>query len=71
MGTWGTGISSNDIYEDINYEFFDLYNQGIDVSEITKKLITDHKELIASREDQNNFWLTIAKAQWECKALDS
>ena len=29
MGTWGTGISSNDIYEDINYEFFELYNQGI------------------------------------------
>ena len=71
MGTWGTGISSNDVYEDINYEFFDLYNRGIDVSEITEKLMTDHKELIASPEDQNNFWLTIAKAQWECKALDS
>ena len=21
-------------------------------------------------EDQNNFWITIAKSQWECKSLD-
>jgi len=70
MGTWGTGISSNDIYEDINYEFFELYNQGMEVSAITEKLIKENKELIDSHEDQNNFWITIAKSQWECKALD-
>lgn len=70
MGTWGTGISSNDVYEDINYEFFELYNQGMEVSAITEKLIKENKELIDSHEDQNNFWITIAKSQWECKALD-
>ena len=70
MGTWGTGISSNDVYEDINYAFFELYNQGMEVSAITEKLITENKELIDSYEDQNNFWITIAKSQWECKALD-
>ena len=70
MGTWGTGISSNDIYEDINYEFFELYNQGMEVSAITEKLIKENIELIDSHEDQNNFWITIAKSQWECKALD-
>ena len=70
MGTWGTGISSNDIYEDINYEFFELYNQGMEVSAITEKLIEGNKELIDSYEDQNNFWITIAKSQWECKSLD-
>ena len=70
MGTWGTGISSNDIYEDINYEFFELYNQGMEVPAITEKLIKENKELIDSHEDQNNFWITIAKSQWECKSLD-
>ncbi|WP_299438314.1 hypothetical protein [uncultured Aquimarina sp.] len=70
MGTWGTGISSNDIYEDINYEFFELYNDGMEVIDITKKLIAENEELIDSYEDQNNFWITIAKCQWECKALD-
>lgn len=71
MGTWGTGITSNDVYEDIKYQFFDLYNQGLSVSEVTEKLINNNKDLIESHEDQNNFWITIAKAQWECKALDS
>lgn len=70
MGTWGTGISSNDVYEDINYEFFDLYNQGMDASAVTEKLIKENQELIHSVEDQNNFWFAIAKCQWECKALD-
>ncbi len=70
MGAWGTGISSNDVYEDINYEFFELYNEGMEVPAITQKLIKENKELISSHEDQNNFWITIAKSQWECKALD-
>ncbi|SFU67504.1 hypothetical protein SAMN05216480_112138 [Pustulibacterium marinum] len=70
MGSWGTGISSNDIYEDINYKFFELYNEGMEVSAITERLIKENKELIDSHEDQNNFWITIAKSQWECKALD-
>jgi hypothetical protein len=70
MGTWGTGISSNDVYEDINNQFFELYNQGMEVSSITEKLIKENKELINSPEDQNNFWITIAKSQWECKALN-
>ncbi len=71
MGTWGTGISSNDVYEDVNYEFFELYNQGLEVSEITAKIISENQDLINSPEDQNNFWITIAKGQWECKELDS
>jgi hypothetical protein len=28
MGAWGTAISSNDTYADIDEEFFDLYNDG-------------------------------------------
>lgn len=70
MGAWGTGISSNDVYEDIYYEFFELYNQGLEVPTITEKIIADNPNLIDSYEDHNNFWITIAKAQWECKSLD-
>lgn len=70
MGSWGTGITSNDTYEDINHDFFELYNQGLNVPKITERLIKENQELIDSHEDQNDFWITIAKAQWECKALD-
>ncbi|KQB39851.1 hypothetical protein RCH33_1948 [Flavobacterium daejeonense] len=70
MGAWGTAISSNDTYADIYSEFFDLYNDGIDVAEISKKLIADNQETINDTDDCNNFWFALAKAQWECKQLD-
>lgn len=70
MGTWGTGISSNDTYADIYQNFFDLYNEGFSVSDITKRLIMENQEIINLPEDSNNFWFAIAKAQWECKELD-
>lgn len=70
MGTWGTAISSNDTYADIYGDFFDLYNNGLDVPEISKKLISENQETIKNSEDSNNFWFALAKAQWECKQLD-
>lgn len=70
MGTWGTAISSNDTYADIYSDFFDLFNDGLDVAEISKKLIADNQETINNTADSNNFWFALAKAQWECKQLD-
>lgn len=70
MGTWGTGLSSNDIFADIYGEFFELYNEGKDVGEITNKLLRTNQSLFHDKGDSNNFWFAIAKAQWECKALD-
>lgn len=70
MGAWGTAISSNDTYADIYSAFFDLYNDGLDVAEISKKLIADNQETINDTDDCNNFWFAVAKAQWECKQLD-
>lgn len=70
MGAWGTAISSNDTYADIYGEFFDLYDDGLDVAEISKKLIADNQEIINDTDDCNNFWFALAKAQWECKQLD-
>src|SRR5690606_20313582 len=51
-------------------EFFNLYNDGLDVAEISKKLIADNQEIINDKDDCNNFWFALAKAQWECKQLD-
>lgn len=70
MGTWGTGLSSNDTFADIYGEFFELYNEGQDVKEITTKLLATNKDLLDDKGDSNNLWFAIAKAQWECKSLD-
>lgn len=70
MGVWGTAISSNDTYADIYSDFFKLYNEGLDVLEISTKIITENQEIINDTDDCNNFWFALAKAQWECKQLD-
>ena len=70
MGTWGTGITSNDTFADIYGEFIDLYNEGFTVSEITEKLIAKNQETIDTPEEANNFWFALAKGQWECQSLD-
>jgi hypothetical protein len=69
MGTWGTGISSNDVFADVYGEFFDLYNDGGDPGEISRKIIKDNWEMIDIPEDNHNFWFALARAQWECKQL--
>ena len=56
MGTWGVAISSNDTYADIYSEFFDLYNDGLEVAEISVKLIRENQEIIDDLEESNNFW---------------
>lgn len=70
MGTWGTAISSNDTYADVYGEFFEQYNDGLEVIEITNKLIGSHQGIIDDPDESNNFWFALAKAQWECKRLD-
>ncbi len=70
MGTWGTEISSNDTFEDIYSDFFDMYNNGLDVPEITKIIVSANIELQSNYEHKNSFWFALAKAQWECGALD-
>ena len=70
MGAWGTGISSNDTYADVYGQFIDLYNEGLSVFDITKKLIAENEEMINLPEDAHDFWYAIANGQWECKELD-
>jgi hypothetical protein len=70
MGAWGTAISSNDTYNDTYQDFFELYDKGEEVGEISKKLIAKNQETINDPDDCHNFWFALAKAQWESKQLD-
>lgn len=70
MGAWATAIASNDTYADFYSEFIDLYNEGMDVPEITKKLIRENQDTINDTDDSSNFWFALAKAQWDYKQLE-
>lgn len=63
MGTWGTAIKSNDTSADIYADFFDLYNDGKEPTEIKKKLISENPN------GENDFWFALALALWETKSL--
>lgn len=71
MGAWGTNIKDNDTTADIYADFFDLYNEGQNPTNISKKLIADNQELIDNPDDCNNFWFALALAQWETKSLEA
>jgi hypothetical protein len=70
MGTWGTAIQSNDTSLEVYWLFFDLFNKGHEVKEISERLINENQETIAGEDDCSNFWLALAKAQWETGQLD-
>jgi len=70
MGAWGTAISSNDTYADVYGAFFELYDDGLEISEISAKLASSFRESVDDPDDANNFWFALCKAQWECKELD-
>lgn len=63
MGTWGTAIKSNDTSADTYADFFDLYNEGKEPTEIKKKLISENPN------GTNDFWFALALALWETKSL--
>jgi len=72
MGAWGFGILENDDSLDVHGQYMDLYNAGTPVEVITKTMYDNHQ--VTSDEDvlddSSNFWLGLAQAQWECRALD-
>ena len=48
MGTWGTGLSSNDTFADIYGQFIEQYNEGQDVKEITNQLLSANKDHLSN-----------------------
>lgn len=62
MGAWETEISSNDIFADVYNELFELYNDGKEVQEISKRLIETSQELFNELDDCNNFWSALTNA---------
>ena len=69
MGTWSAAIDGNDTFQDVYTAFFDLYNRGVGVEEISKKILADHQELFEDYEDKNNALFALALAQWETQSL--
>ncbi len=72
MGTWGNGILQNDSALDAYQGYLFHYNKGLEQSAI-QQLFEEKYERYFSKQilvDNSNFWIGLAQAQWECKALN-
>src|SRR6266550_2268448 len=70
MGTWGTGILSDDTARDLYDEFVELYDAGIELSEIRRRIEEEYRASLEAMDEGPLVWLALAKGQWECDALD-
>lgn len=68
MGTWGVGILSDDLAKDVYDEFMELYDDGLSLFDIRSKIEDSFQNM--DEEETHLFTLALAKAQWECQALD-
>lgn len=67
MGTWGTGIFSDDLAADIRGDWRDAIIDGEDPAAVTRRLIELYRP---DHERQVVFWLALAAAQMESGRLD-
>lgn len=70
MGTWGNGILSDDFARDVYDEYLERYNAGDEHSTIFDALKKHFQVGFHDSDDGPLFWLAVAKAQWDCGALD-
>jgi hypothetical protein len=70
MGTWGTGLFSDDTACDVRDEYLDLIGDGLSGPEATERLIEDWKDQITDPVVAPVFWLALAATQWRCGRLE-
>jgi hypothetical protein len=71
MGTWGTGIFSDDNAADLRDDYRDFIGDGLSSPEATDRLLAEWGSSI-SREPEYaaTFWLALAVTQWKCGRLE-
>lgn len=69
MGTWGTGIFSDDLASDLRDDYRDLIAGGVSPADATQRLIAEYKP-DHDPDDGPVFWLALAATQWRLGHLD-
>jgi hypothetical protein len=63
MGTWGTGIFSNDTAADIRGDFRELLEDGLTPEQATERIIGKSSHSVDDPDDGPSFWTGLAAAQ--------
>lgn len=69
MGTWGTGIFSDDTAADIRADWRDAIREGLSVEAATARVVERYAEAQRDQDEGPVFWFALAAAQHESGRL--
>jgi hypothetical protein len=70
MGTWGTGLFSDDLAADLRGDYRDLIGDGLPGPEATSRLIAEYASELRDLDSAPVFWLALAATQVRCGRLE-
>ena len=70
MGSWGTGLFSNDTAADLQEDLRDLLADGVSPVSATALLASDYGITAVAGSDANDFWLALAVSQHKVGHID-
>jgi len=71
MGTWGTGLFSDDLAADVREEFRDLIGEGLTTEGAVSRLQREYKSSLRDPDEESVFWLALADTGWRLGRLDN
>ncbi len=70
MGTWGTGLFSDDIACDVRESYEGFVGDGHAGPEATDALLSEYGAQVEDPDAGPTFWLALAATQWRCGRLE-
>jgi len=70
MGTWGFNVLDNDTACDVHAEYIRLFNLNMTHAEIVAELFQLYAADLADEDSSPMVWLAMARAQWDCGAME-
>lgn len=70
MGTWGTGLYSDDLAMDVRDYYREQLSLGKPEEKITQELIEQNRTFILDDEVASVFWFALADTQWNLGRLE-
>src|SRR4029453_12261937 len=70
MGTWGTGLYSDDLAADLRGDLKDLLGEGLAANVAVDRLLSDYADSLVAADEAPVFWFSFGDASWKLGRLD-
>src|SRR5262245_3734214 len=70
MGTWGTGLYSDDLAADLRTDSRDCIGEGLSAAAAVDRLMAEYASSIDDPDEGTVFWLALADVGWRLGHLD-